>query len=77
MVSYTSIEILLNNSNKTTQERDAIIDRVIYIETNWNEFTQAEYWEIIKDLENNQLDRIAFGLNYKMGDILKHIKQCE
>lgn len=77
MVNYTQIEILLNGSNKNWEEKDYIIDRVVFIENNWNEFTELEYYSIIKELKNNQLDKIAFGLNYQANHITKHLKQLE
>ena len=75
MVNYTVIEILLNGSNKNDLEKKEIIDRIIFIETNWNEFTELEYYQIVNNLKLNQLDPIAYGLNYNQTALKKHLSK--
>lgn len=77
MVNYTQIEILLSGSNKNWEEKKSIKNRVVFIESNWNEFTELEYYSIIKELQDNQLDKIAFGLNYQANHITKHLKHLK
>ena len=50
-------------------------DRLIYIDNNWNEFTEAEYDLIMANLYNNLLDPIAFGFGYDQGDIKRHLRK--
>lgn len=49
-------------------------DRLDYIDQNWNEFTETEYYSIIDKLKDNELDPISSGQNYSTRDIQKKLK---
>ena len=48
--------------------------RLDYINENWNEFTELEYYSIIGKLKDNELDPITSGQNYGTRDIQKKLK---
>lgn len=50
-------------------------DRLIYLEDNWGEFEEAEYWGVVQKLKDNQLDPIVHALNYGQKDIMRHLKK--
>lgn len=50
-------------------------DRLIYIDDNWNEFTELEYEGIIRLLRWNQLDPILNGFGYNQTDIRRHLNK--
>lgn len=72
MVNWTYCERLIANSSLDTE---LIRDRLIYIETNWNEFTEVEYYDTLEVLRNSQIDPILSGLNYNQTDIVKHLQK--
>lgn len=49
--------------------------RVDYINENWNEFTEQEYYDLIQHLKDNELDPITQGRNYNQTDIKNHLKK--
>jgi len=49
--------------------------RVEYINENWNEFTEQEYYDLIQHLKDNELDPITQGRNYNQTDIKNHLKK--
>ena len=49
--------------------------RVDYINENWNEFTEREYYDLIQHLKDNELDPITQGRNYNQTDIKNHLKK--
>ena len=73
MVNWNYCERLLKSSSDPDNEE--IRDRLIYIDTNWNEFTELEYYEIVKDLVENQQDPIISGHSYGQKDIVKHLRK--
>lgn len=72
MVDYVYIDKLMTLS---TIEIDW--NRIDYIDNNWNEFTELEYWTIISKLKESQLDPITSGQNYNQTDILNHIRKLK
>ena len=62
-------------------ERNSSVDadwiRLLYINDNWNEFTELEYYGIIDKLKQNELDPIASGLNYGTRDIQKKLNKLK
>lgn len=72
MVDYPYIEKLLSLATI-----DIDWDRIEYIDKNWNEFTEIEYYAIISNLKQSQLDPITSGQNYNQTDILKHINKLK
>jgi hypothetical protein len=72
MVDYVYIDKLMTLS---TIEIDWY--RIDYIDNNWNEFTELEYWTIISKLKESQLDPITSGQNYNQTDILNHIRKLK
>ena len=51
--------------------------RMDYINENWNEFTEMEYYSMIDKLKESELDPVTSGLNYNQTDILKHLKKLK
>ena len=75
MVSWNYIEMLFAYSSKPLSEINAIRDRLTTLDTYWNEFAELEYYEIIQDLQNSQLDLISNGFSYNQTEIRKHLKK--
>lgn len=70
MVDFYMIERL--------QRTSAVVidwDRLEFINENWNEFTEQEYYRLIDYLKDNQMDAITSGFNYNQTDIRKHLKK--
>lgn len=67
--------MLLGFSSKQEAEIEKLRIRIIEIETDWNEFTEQEYYMIIEDLKNSQIDKISNGLSYNMTEIQRHLKK--
>jgi len=75
MVSWNYIEMLFAYSSKSQNEINDLRDRLTTLDTNWNEFAEIEYYDIIKDLQNSQLDLISNGFSYNQTEILRHLKK--
>lgn len=45
------------------------------IDSDWNEFTETEYFRLVKELNDSQLDKISNGFSYNQTEILKHLKK--
>ena len=50
-------------------------NRLDYINENWNEFTEIEYYFIIEKLKESELDPVTMGFNYNQTDIKNHLKK--
>lgn len=72
MVNWTYCERLIQGSSIDTS---AILNRLYYIESNWNEFTEIEYYDLLEILRDSQLDPILSGSNYIQKDIIKHLQK--
>lgn len=70
MVDFYLIERLENMSSIEVDW-----GRMDYINENWNEFTEIEYYSIIEKLRQTEVDPITSGLNYNQTDILNHLKK--
>ena len=51
------------------------VDRLQYIENNWNEFTEIEYETLLQKLYEAVPDPITHGRGYGQKDIIKHLKK--
>ena len=51
--------------------------RLDYINENWNEFTESEYYNLVNKLRENEQDPVTSGMNYNQTDILKHLKKLK
>ena len=70
MVDYPYIEKLASLSTI-----DVDWHRLDFIDNNWNEFTELEYYNIKDKLISSQLDPILSGQNYNQTDIRKHLNK--
>lgn len=75
MIKWNAVEYLLSRSSKDEKELKEINERLIYIDSNWNEFTEVEYYDIMRELGDSMLDPISNGMSYNQTDILKHLKK--
>lgn len=51
--------------------------RLDFINENWNEFTELEYYAIIQELKDNELDPVTHGRNFNQTDIRKHLNKLK
>lgn len=51
--------------------------RMDYINENWNEFTEMEYYNFIEKLKQSELDPVTSGQNYNQTDIRKHLNKLK
>lgn len=51
--------------------------RMDYINENWNEFTEMEYYDFIDKLKRSELDPVTSGQNYNQTDIRKHLNKLK
>lgn len=72
MIDWDSLEKIAQTSSY-----ELPVDRLMYLEKNWNEFAEEEYKEIVKKIYDNQLDPISYGFNYGQKDIIKHLNKLE
>ena len=77
MVSWNYVEMLFAYSCIDPSEIDEIRDRLTTIDSNWNEFTESEYYKILTDLQDSQLDKISNGFSYNMTEISRHLKKLK
>ena len=70
-----NVNFYLLESLETSSSVDVDWGRVDYINENWNEFTEHEYYDLIEHLKDNELDPITQCRNYNMGDIKRHLKK--
>lgn len=71
------IEMLIGFSCISEQRIQHLRDRIIVIESSWNEFAESEYYDIVRELNDSQLDRIAYGFPYQQKDILSHLRKLK
>lgn len=71
------VEMLLGYSCKQFSELDRIRNRITEIDTDWNEFTEQEYYMILEDLRNSQIDKISNGLSYNQTEIRNHLRKLK
>lgn len=75
MVNWNYIERLLLSSSDPLKHE--IRERLIWIDSNWSEFAEVEYYDLISRLIDTQLDPITSGLNYLQKDIVKHLNKLK
>lgn len=50
------------------------MDRLVFIDNNWNEFTEEEYYITVRKLLEERLEPITNGFYYNQTDIKNLIK---
>lgn len=56
-------------------ELEWIRDRLVVLEKEEDEFSYYEIEHLLEKVQLNQLDKIVYGFNYGMKDIIKHLKK--
>lgn len=69
------VDFYLLEKLESTSSIEVDWGRVDYINENWNEFTEMEYYNFIEKLKQAELDPVTSGQNYNMSDIKKHLKK--
>jgi hypothetical protein len=76
MQSY-NVNFYLIESLEECSSLDVDWTRLDYINENWNEFTEMEYYDLIQKLKDNELDPVTQGRNYNQTDIRNHLKKLK
>jgi len=72
MVDFYLLERL-----ESTSSMEVDWGRMDFLNENWNEFTELEYYSYIDKLKESELDPVTSGQNYNQTDILKHLKKLK
>lgn len=70
-----NVNFYLLESLESSSSLEVDWSRVDYINENWNEFTEIEYYDLIGKLKDNELDPITQGRNYNQTDIRNHLNK--
>lgn len=77
MVDWFYLEKDLQTCSLPHETQIRICERLITLEKSDDEFSYYEANELIEKVKNNQLDKISYGFNYGMRDIIKHLKKLK
>ena len=72
-LNWFHLEQLINRSSYSDSMKSKLESRLIELEGQDNEFAYIEFEELLKGLNNNQLDPITFGFNYGQKDIIRKL----
>ena len=72
-----NVNFYLIESLEQCSSLDVDWTRLDYINENWNEFTEMEYYDLIEKLKDNELDPITHGRNYNQTDIKNHLNKLK
>lgn len=76
-VNFWAIEKLIESTCWEKDRREKVLNRFCELEKQDNEFAQAEHDDLIRELEESQMDPLTHGGNYNQTDILKHLKKLK
>lgn len=71
------VDFYLLEKLESTSSIEVDWGRMDYINENWNEFTEMEYYNFIEKLKQSELDPVTSGQNYNQTDIRKHLNKLK
>ena len=75
MIDWFYLEKDLQTCSIPTHEMNTIVDRLLFLDKQDDEFSHYEIEMLMERIRHNQLDPIIYGFNYGSKDIINHLKK--